>query len=376
MPVREIDEGLECVLVAIEKAATDMVPGLDEEPQTLSLIYGMIQAYDRYWRDVQAGVTLLDSEVELSTTMLNPETGRESRTWSLGGKIDKLVEWEGRVLVDHKTTSENIEDPAGSYWRHLRIQKQPQMYELLLLANELKVDRVIWDVIRKPRIRPKKISAATAKEVQETGSYCGVKMGSDDLLWAIDKVESPFMYESRVIELMLNESSAYLARRSIPRLGNELIDYATEVWTIGQEMRKARVDGANYQNESACFIYNRPCEYLGICSGHDYPESDQWVTNDLTHPELDGDLAKDNDLLTNSRMKCFAQCRRKHLYRYDMRLRKSSEETPEALLFGTLWHAAMDAWWATRSQGENNGAREESTAIEVRDSDRAAEAGE
>jgi hypothetical protein len=246
---------------------------------------------------------------------------------------------------------------------------------LLLLANELKVDRVIWDVVRKPRIRPKKISAAIAKEVQDTGTYCGATMDPHDLIIALQKQESPFMYEARVIESMLEEPAAYLARRSIPRLDNELVDYATEVWTIGQEMRKARVDGANYQNESACFIYNRPCEYLGICSGHDFPESDQWVTNALTHPELDGDLAKDNDLLTNSRMKCFAQCRRKHLYRYDMRLRKSLEETPEALLFGTLWHTAMDAWWATRSQGEHHGSTDESTAIEVRDSDRAAEAG-
>lgn len=53
--------------------------------------------------------------------------------------------------------------------------------------------------------------------------------------------------------------------------------------------------------------------------------------------------AIERELWTNSRSKCFLQCQREHLYRYVLGYSAASERS--ALLFGTLVHAGLEAWW-------------------------------
>lgn len=49
------------------------------------------------------------------------------------------------------------------------------------------------------------------------------------------------------------------------------------------------------------------------------------------------------ELWTNSRDKCFRSCMREHSYRYDLGFSPVSDRS--ALLFGTLVHAGLEAWW-------------------------------
>jgi hypothetical protein len=50
------------------------------------------------------------------------------------------------------------------------------------------------------------------------------------------------------------------------------------------------------------------------------------------------------ELWTTSRDKCFRSCPREHAYRYDMGYSPVSDRS--ALLFGTLVHAGLEAWWS------------------------------
>ena len=55
------------------------------------------------------------------------------------------------------------------------------------------------------------------------------------------------------------------------------------------------------------------------------------------------------EALTASRMACWNQCQRKHLYAYDRGVRKI--ESGDALVFGTAWHKAQELYYGTRPQG-------------------------
>jgi hypothetical protein len=89
------------------------------------------------------------------------------------------------------------------------------------------------------------------------------------------------------------------------------------------------------------------------------------MTVDNVHPEL-GEEVPDGDVITNSRMSCFLECRRKHQHRYESGKRRVHEEQKESLQFGTAWHHMMDLWWSLACQkGNDDEYDEESTATEV-----------
>src|SRR5690606_31271936 len=97
---------------------------------------------------------------------------------------------------------------------------------------------------------------------------------------------------------------------------------------------------------AACMQYGRPCEFLGLCSGSDDPDSDRWRKKPTIHAEL-GETAGNLDVLTNSRLRTFQTCRRKHYYQYELAIERSLDEQIEALFFGSLWHEALDVFWQT-----------------------------
>lgn len=92
-------------------------------------------------------------------------------------------------------------------------------------------------------------------------------------------------------------------------------------------------------------LYGSPCKFLGICSGHDTPDSDKWRRKKERHPELGDAIEHDADALTNSRIRTFQTCRRKHFYEYELGIERQDEDEKEALYFGAMFHAALEAWW-------------------------------
>jgi ATP-dependent helicase/DNAse subunit B len=51
--------------------------------------------------------------------------------------------------------------------------------------------------------------------------------------------------------------------------------------------------------------------------------------------------------LTNSRIRAFQTCRRKHFYDFEMGIERIDEEERETLLMGSLWHKGLEAFWKT-----------------------------
>lgn len=316
-------------------------------------VKGLMVGYDARWAGGGwSPVGELERVVRLP--IVNPETGRTSRTFDQAGKFDGVVTGNGRtVLLEHKSTSDDIGDPDAPYWRRLAIDSQVSKYMLQSWQEGLKLDGCLYDVIRKPGIRPKALTKAQVAEIASAKTYSGFGVPEEEAarVMAGEHEESPYLYFLRLAAETIAEPAKYFQRRMIPRLDSDVAEYAGELWAIADEIRLARINGRHYRNSEACMTWGRPCEYLGLCSGIDSPDSDKWTRAESVHEELPG-VGDGRDTLTNSRIKTFQTCRRKHFHRYEEGLRRSNEDEAEALYLGTALHEALAAWWALQ-KGEN-----------------------
>lgn len=337
-------EALNCALAVIDAACAT---ASDSQLLVAAKCRGLIRGYHRRWMD--SPYLVADVEYLVRSDLFNPETNRKSRTFTVAGKIDTRFEMDGKlIVVDHKTTSEDISDPLSPYWRQLVIEAQPTHYILLEWLNGRRVDGALWDVVRKPQIRPSRLSKAEMKTISFTKEYCGSRL-TDEMIVEVQATEreSLSLFEMRLAQDCTTERPQwYFQRRAIPRLESEIHEHAVDLWGHGQEILHARATERWPRNSGACMLYKTPCRYLGICSGHDAPDSENWLRKPQVHNELAGIIEGDGrEVLTNSRIKVFQTCRRKHFYDYELGIERLDEEEREALYFGTLWHEALEEWF-------------------------------
>src|SRR5215471_17627256 len=134
-------------------ALGEIGPSDEKQALVVAKCRALMAGYDRLWREAPYSVDAVETLVE--SDLWNPDTERKSRTFRLAGKLDVTLyhaTTSRRVLMDHKTTSDDITDPSGAYWKQLAIEGQVSQYMLLEWLNGRKVDEAVWDVLRKPSI--------------------------------------------------------------------------------------------------------------------------------------------------------------------------------------------------------------------------------
>jgi hypothetical protein len=226
-------------------------------------------------------------------------------------------------------------------------------YQLSAWQEGNKVCGTLYDVIRKPTIRPKQIVKKDQAEIVSLKTYYGRPVSEKAIqlvLCGVDR-ESGELFGLRLAADIAENPTKYFQRKVLSRLDNELAEFASELWQVADEIRETNNRGSHFKNSGACMLYGRPCEYLGICSGFDHPESDRWVKADNSHREL---KAAPNSALTNSRIKTYQTCRRKAHYRYNLGLTRLESEDAESLRFGTLIHIGLEHWWKCFSNEVTN----------------------
>jgi hypothetical protein len=338
--------------VPLHEALAIVAPVMNGGEVSQSLIAakcaGLLAGYDQKWRN--APYRIEDVECVVSSDLWNPESGRKSRSFSVSGKIDvRAVDLHtgAAVIFDHKTCSQDISDPNGSYWRQLVVESQPAHYMLIEWLNDRKVDYAIWDAVRKPGIAPKALAKKDAADFLAFGQYFGSQFDLSELerFREVGR-ETPAMYAARLAHDCSTERPEwYFQRRPVPRLDAEIREYAGELWDHGQDLLASRASGRMPRNSGACMTYGSPCKFLGVCSGHDSIDSEQWAHKTWIHPELPRTDGDGRDVLTNTRIRCFQTCRRKHQYQYEIGVERIEEEEREALLFGDLFHRALEAYF-------------------------------
>jgi hypothetical protein len=325
-------------LLAIDEA----INSADCDPLAAAKVRALLYGYHDHWQSSQFEVVAVEETFQLP--IVNPETGRASRTFTQGGRFDLRVNFDAKHwMVEHKSCNEEIADPSAPYWRRLAIDSQVSMYALANWQNGSKLDGTIYDVIRKPTIRPKQITKADTKTMVEAGTYCGFNVTHAEIAAsaAIDYSETPGLYGLRLYRDCLDNPTKYYQRRPVPRLDNEILEWSGELWQVAQDIRQTQLSGGHYRNSGACMNFGRPCDFLGICSGYDTPDSDKWRQRESAHPEV----ALDTDTITHSRIRCYQTCKRMHHYKYDLKLERVDDESAEALVFGQLLHKALEGYF-------------------------------
>jgi hypothetical protein len=323
------------------EAAISIVNAEPEYTIRQATIRAMLVGYDHRYADNWNQFQIHQVEEFISSPLFNPATQAKSRTFINGGIIDVEMEDErGHGIMDHKTTSESIDDPDDTYWKVLTVESQLDHYLLL------------------KHIRPRALTKAEQAQLKAEGTYFGAPFQPAYVAAALaDGRESLPLFEARLISEAIENASRYYQRRRITRLGNQILTYAEELWDNGQELIQARRNERRGRNSGACMNYGRACMYLPICSGHDTVDSGNWRPKAYVHGELPvfNDEQGGRSILTNSRIRTFQLCRRKEYLAYDLGIERNDPEEVETLAFGTLWHKALAAYFMTIKEIQTNG---------------------
>lgn len=213
------------------------------------------------------------------------------------GQIDGIVKDGDRYgIVERKTTSEDL-STASAYWDRLRMDTQVGLYSVAAQeAYGVEISFIIYDVVRKPTIRPKKIvkkDLERMKEEFETGA--GVKYFETFPNHAVSEaleygVESLGMYGARLTNDIGEQPDKYFARREVPRTKQDIEILIHNLNMQADTIEDMRNTFGFYRVPEACNTFGC-CDFFSLCSNNvDYVNGgaipDQFQVREHRHPEL------------------------------------------------------------------------------------------
>lgn len=255
--------------VALDVAREAMIDSASSETDAYELARAevMLEGYDARWGGEQFEV--LGVELEFRAPLVNPETGARSRTFERAGKLDVVVrDPTGRAFVmEHKTSGSDIS--AGSaWWSRLRFGGQSSGYLRGAEALGYQPIGVLYDVARKPMLRP--LQANSKRAAQET----------------VDE------YRARVREDIAANPDKYFQRGLVVRLEEQMHEADMELWQLGQMLRDHHRLQIAPRNPDACERYGQTCSFFDLCCGNASTDDSQFRRLGWKHPELEETLAR------------------------------------------------------------------------------------
>ena len=229
------------------------------------------------WRYKNDDMEFIAVEQEFTMPLVNPATGGTSQTFVLAGKIDGIVQLpDNRVAVyEDKTTSADITD-GSDYWLQRRYDGQISQYVVGARYLGHNISTVIYDVTRKPTIKPKSIpllDVAGDKVVLDANNNRILnangkprQTGSTKDGYVLQtRPETPKKWGKRLLDDITERPDWYFARHEIPRLEADLEEFQSEVWQQGKLLLESRNHGWWFRNVSPMTC--KYCEYANPCLG-------------------------------------------------------------------------------------------------------------
>ena len=259
-----------------------------------------------------------------------------------------------QVLIEHKTSSSDIED-GSTFWKRLRLDGQTSNYLRGARAEGFEPVGVLFDVIRKPRLKPLKATPEADRK------YTKPTKTEPSRLYANQRIEDESFDDYRLrlrADIEANVES-YYKRGIVVRSADEDRDGAQDAWDTAEHISHAQTTNRWSRNVDACERYGRFCDHFAVCTGEaTHDDVTRYRKAGRQHEEL-GEQKRRLPLVTTSGMKCFRRCAREYLYSYEQGYR--SVERADALAFGTLVHKALEVWWQTVDLDAVNAALRAST---------------
>lgn len=253
------------------------------DPYMVASVRAAIAGHIERYGESDGGLTVIATEQEFNMPLVNPETGAHTPVWDLRGKQDRIVRLPDNrlALMEYKTTSRDF-SPGADYWTLLKMDQQLSIYVAAARAGGYPIDTVIYDVTRRPGMKPFK---ATPMEKRKYNKKDGALNGKQR-----DKDETPEEYMARISEDIRSRPEYYYARKEIVRTKRDLLECGYEIWQQQLAIRSAQKTNHWYRNPGACQSLFGRCDYFPICLNDDInqrtPEGFTLKTN--KHPELEG----------------------------------------------------------------------------------------
>lgn len=206
-------------------------------------------------------------------------------------------------LITHNTTSEDI--GFGSiYWRVLTMNSQVSTYYAGAKSLGHQIDGCIYDVVKKPSIRPSQVAYVDDDGVKIVHDADGNRVrtkdgkkwrqtGDTELGYVLQtRIETPEEYETRLTEDIAANPDKYYQRGEVVRLEAEEREAALDVWQITRAMREDELAGRHPRNADACKRYSSLCPYFAVCCGEaTLEDASRYVRLENVHAELSADFA-------------------------------------------------------------------------------------
>jgi hypothetical protein len=185
------------------------------------------------------------------------------------------------------------------YLQTLTMNSQVSTYYAGAKALGHDVQGCIYDVVKKPAIRPSQIpitdEQGTKIVLDANGARVRTKDGKKwretgstaDGYVLQTRLETPDEYEARLIEDVAADPDRYYQRGEVVRLEAEEREHALDVWQLTQTMREADRLGAYPRNSDACRRFGRLCSYWEVCIGvASLEDASRFVRLENVHAEL------------------------------------------------------------------------------------------
>jgi RecB family exonuclease len=223
---------------------------------------------------------VVEVEKEFVGEIRNPDTGRQSQTFRIAGKVDGIVRChDGLYLLEHKTAS----SVDASYLDKLWTDTQIALYCYYLRELGYPIVGVIYNVLLKSRLKQGKGETQEEYEVRHAELAAKNKSGKSTAKRQMPETDDEF--QTRLTEWYSRPEAFH--REFIYLSEDRLAMLQDEVWEITQQYLDARRRGKWLLNTSNCFSYQRPCEYLAYCqSGFNPNVADNLYEIALPNEEL------------------------------------------------------------------------------------------
>ncbi len=234
-----------------------------EDPFDAALTAAMFAAHEAWY--AENPLEHVSAEHVFNIPLVNPDSGMPSRTWLLGGKIDRIIRLaDGRLaLAEYKTTSRDFAH-SSPYWLKLHMDVQLSLYVIAARELGFDVSTILYDVTRRPGLRPLKATPLEARKYKAGGILYANQRDQD---------ETPVEYATRCAASMMEAPERHFARIEIARTDADLAECMASIWTQQMAIRQAQLSGRWYRNPENCVSSTGyVCEYLQICLNSDLAE--------------------------------------------------------------------------------------------------------
>lgn len=257
----------------------------------------LIAGYHWHWGQA---LDLVAPPTAFRFPLRNPQTGAASTLWDRAGRLDGIVrDSSGKLFVlKHRFTSEDL-SPESFYWSRLQLDHRACGEMSASRQLEHSVSGVLFDVIRKPTIKPTSVAMLddngqkivvdrvghrvfnTNGEPRQTANVVrGYTLQTRPM--------TPLEWGKKLLEDIGHRPDFYFARREA--IGNEehLAEMQTEAWELQKTIRAAQRNGRWFKTigRETC----PACPFFELCSSQYQPDGgvpEGFVRLKNVHPELE-----------------------------------------------------------------------------------------